>query len=123
MLFFLEHVGKLAAERGLTGTLQTRHQDNSRLARKMKLRSLATHELCQLVVDDFHHELTRLDGSKHIHAKCLVLYSISKLFCDLVVDISVEKRATNVFQCGRDIELGYFSLTLKYLERAFKAIG
>ena len=89
----------------------------------MKLRSLATHELCQLVVDDFHHELTRLDGSKHIHAKCLVLYSISKLFCDLVVDISVEKRATNVFQCGRDIELGYFSLTLKYLERAFKAIG
>ena len=60
MLLCLEHIGKLTTKCGLTRTLQTAHQYYRRLASKLDIYSLATHQGCQLVVNNLHHQLAWL---------------------------------------------------------------
>ena len=123
MLLLLEHIGELAAERGLTRALKTRHQDDRRLALQLELGSLTTHELGQFIVHNLHHQLSRLDGGEYVHTQRFLLDRIGERFGYLIVDISVEQRAANVLQ-----RLGYvyfcdFALAFQHLERAFKAVG
>ena len=116
VVFLLEHVGELAAERGLTRTLQTAHQDDGGLVGQFDANGFATHELSQLVVDNLHHELAWLDGGQHVHAQCFALHVVRETLGHFVVDIRIEQRAAHVLQRLGDIDLGDFSLTFQYLK-------
>ena len=70
---------------------------------------------------NLHHELSRLDSGKHIHAERFLLYTIGKGLCNLVVDIGIKQGTAHIFQCLGNINLGNLALSLQYLERAFKA--
>ena len=67
VLTIFQHLGKLTREGGLTRTLQTRHQNDGRMALQFQLYRLAAHQLGQLVVNNLHHQLTGLDSRQHIH--------------------------------------------------------
>ena len=123
MLSGFKHIGKLAAERGFTRTLQPRHQHHGGPALQFQLHGLATHQLCQLVVNDFNHQLPGLNGRKNIHAKGLLLYRISERFGNLKVNIRVKQRATYILQGFRYVDFGDFSLTFQYLKRTFKPVA
>ena len=118
MALVLQHVGKLSGERGFTRTLQTRHEDNSRFVLKFQVYSLSTHELCQFVVHELHHELSRLDGRKHVHTQCLLLHRVGESLRHLVVYVGVEQCAAHVFQRFGNVDLGDFAFTLQYLKRS-----
>ncbi len=122
MLTRLQHIGQLATERGLTRTLQTRHQHNGRTAFKFQFNSLSTHQFCQFVVDYLDHQLTGLDSRQHVHAQRLLLDSIRKLLGHLVVDIGIQQCLTHILQGFGNVNLGDFSLTFQYLERPFKSV-
>ena len=122
VLLGLQHIGKLTREGCLTRTLQTRHQDDSRTTFEVELYSLTTHQLCQLVVHNLHHQLAWLDGCEHIHTQRLLLDSISKLLGYFIVDVGIQQCLTHIFQRLCNVNLGDFSFTFQYLERAFKSI-
>ena len=86
----LQHIGEFARERGLTRTLQSRHQNNGRSVLELQVDSLTTHEFSQLVVHKLHHELSGLDGREHVHTHCLLLHSVGEGLCHLVVHVGIE---------------------------------
>ena len=122
VLLVLEHIGELSAKRGLTRTLQTAHQDYRRPAFELQFHSLATHQTCQLVMYELHHQLTRLHSRQHVHTQSLLLHGIGKCFGNFIVNVGIKQRATHIFQSFRNVYLGNLSLSLKYLKRAFKSI-
>ena len=118
----LQHVGQLAAERRLTRTLQTRHQDDGRAVLQLQLHGLAAHQLGQLVVHNLHHQLAGLHGSEHVHTHRLLLHGIRERLCHLVVHVGIKQCTTHVFQGFSYVDLGDLSLTFQYLERSLKSV-
>ena len=121
----LQQVGKLTAERGLTRTLQTRHQDDGRCTRTaldLQFGSLASHQFRQLVVHNLHHQLAGLHGSEHVHTHRLLLHGIRERLCHLVVHVGIKQCTTHVFQGFSYVDLGDLSLTFQYLERSLKSV-
>ena len=91
----LKFVGKFAGEGGFTRTLQTRHEDNCRFAFNVEWRLFATHQYCQLVVNDFYHQLAWVDRGDNVLAESLFLNGIGEVFSNIVVDIGVEQSAAH----------------------------
>ena len=114
--FGLEHIGQFAGKGGLTGTVETCHEDYGRASVEVQLGRLAAHELCQLVVDDLDHHLLGLDGSEHVLSQGLLLDGVGKLLGDLVIDVGIQQCATHVLQRFRYVYLCDFALALQYLE-------
>ncbi len=115
----LEAVGELAGEGGLTRALESGHEDDRGLAREVEPHALASHQGGELVVHDLHHELAGLHGGEHVHAHRLLLHGVGKLLGHFVVDIGVEQCPAYILECLGYVDLGDFSLTFQYLERAF----
>ena len=67
VVLVFQQVGKFTAECCFTRTLQSRHEDYCRTAFQFEFGSLSTHQFCQFVVNDLHHQLPWLDCSKHVH--------------------------------------------------------
>ena len=123
MLLLLEKVGKLSAERGLTRTLQTAHQDDGRTACEVQIGSFATHQLGQLVVYDLDHQLAWLYSCEHVHAKGFLLHRVGEVLGHLIVDVGVEQCTAHILQCLGYVNLGDFSLTFQYLETALQSVA
>ena len=104
MLLLLEHVGQLAGERCLTGTLKARHQDNGRLLLQLEFRSLTSHKLGELIMYNLNHELTGLHSRQHIHTQGFFLHRIGKGFSHLIVDISIEQCPAHVLKGLGDVD-------------------
>ena len=122
VLLVLEHVGELAAECGLTGTLESRHQHHRWPAAELQLGSLAAHELRQFVVNELHHELSGLHRREHVHAQCLLLYGINESLCHLVVHVGLGQCPADILQRFRHIYLGNLSFTFEYFKRALEPV-
>ena len=122
VLTCLQHIGQLTREGSLTGTLQARHQNDGRTALEFQLDGLTAHELRQLVVNNLHQQLTRLDGSEHVHTHRLLLHRVCKLLGNLIVHVGIQQSTTNILQRLGNINLRDFALTFQYLERPFKSV-
>ena len=121
-LLGLQHVGKFAAERCLTRALQTRHQYYRRLSRELQFRCCASHQRGEFVVNYLHHQLTRLNGREHVHSKRLLLHRVGELLRHFIVNVGIEQRTAHVLQGFRNVYLGDFAFTFKYLKRPFKSV-
>ena len=102
---------ELARESGLTRTLQTRHENDGRLAFNLKFGLLATHEQSQLVVHDFHHQFAWLEGVDNVLTHSLSLHGVGELLGDFIVNVGIEKSATYFFQRLGNVDFGDFALT------------
>ena len=121
-LLAFEHRGQLAREGGLTRTLQTRDQDHGRRALQPDVRGRAAHQLSQLVAHDLGHHLPRFDGFEHVLAQRLLFHLVGEALGDLIVDIGVDQRAANLFECLRDVDFGDAALALEDFERPFEFV-
>ena len=116
LLLGLEQVGELAAEGGLSGTLQTGHEDDGWLLVEVQVYGLTAHELSEFVVHELHHELSRLDGCEHVHAEGFFLHGVGEGLGHLVVHVGVEECAAHVLEGFGHIDFGYLAFALEYLE-------
>ena len=123
VLLILEHISKFATECSFTRTLQTRHQYDRRPVIQLKFSSLATHQLCQFIVNNLNHQLARLHSREHIHAHSLFLHCISKCFRHLKINIGIKQCASNIFQCFCNVYLGYFPLTFEDFKAVFESVA
>ena len=106
----------------LTRTLQTCHQDDGGIGLQVQINGLAAHQLCQFVVNDLDHQLTRLDGCKHVHAQSLLLHLVGEVLGNLIVYVGIEQRTTHVLESLCNIDFGDLAFTLEDFERALKTL-
>ena len=111
ILFSFEHPGQLSGEGSLTRTLQTGHQDNSRMTICINLNGFSTHQLSKFVVNDFHHQLAWFHSSKYVLSQRFFFYCIGKSFRYLVVNVGIQQGFTHIFQCFCYIDLSDFTFT------------
>ena len=117
-----EHIGKLAAEGSLTRTLQTAHEDDGRMAFELQWGFFATHEFCQLIVNQINHQLSRLNGCEHIHAECFLLHLVGEFLSHFIVYVGVEECTAHILHGFRHVDFCNFSFALQDFERAFQSI-
>ena len=115
----MQEIGEFARKSGLTGTLQTGHQDDGRRAFEVDLLCLTAHEVCQLVMGDLDHQLSRTNGIDHILAQRFLLHAVGKLLRRLVVHIRLQQGFADVLDRFRNVDFRYSSFTLENLERPF----
>ena len=108
--------GKLSRESSLTGTVQTGNQHNSRLSLDIDVRILASHQLCQLVVDNLDDHLLRFHGSEDILAYGLFLYIVAELLCNLVAHVRIKQGSAYILHRFRNVDFGNLSFTFQYFE-------
>ena len=125
MAIFLvfEQQGQLARKCGLTGTVKTGHEHNRRVALKLQVDGLTTHQSGEFVVHNLNHELTRLHAGEHILAESLLLDSVGEAFGNFIVDVGVDKRTAHVFKCFGYVDFGDATFTLQYFEGTFKSFA
>ena len=117
-----EHIGKLAAEGSLTRTLQTAHEDDGRMAFEFQWGFFATHEFCQLIVNQLNHQLSRLNGCEHVHAECFLLHLVGEFLSHFIVYVGVEECTAHILHGFRHVDFCNFSFALQDFERAFQSI-
>ena len=105
-LLSLEVVGEFSAEGGLTGTLQTSDEDDGGLALDVDFDGFAAHELCQLLVDNLHHQLARLDALDDVAAQGLGLHLVGELLGDGIAHVGVEKGLADLLDGLRHVDIG-----------------
>ena len=115
-MLILQKLSELTAHRRLTSTIETCHHDDGRTSLELEFLRLATHKKSKFIVNQFHHQLAWFNGSKHIHAQCLLLYGVGEALGNFVVDIGIEQGATNVLESFGYVDLCYFAFTLEYLK-------
>ena len=119
--FFTKHLGQLTTHGSLAGTVETHHQDHSRMTLEFHLLVLAPHQGSQLVVHNLHHELLGLYGGEHVLAQGLLLHGVGEVLGHLVVHIGVEQCASHILERFRHIDFRNLAFALQYLEGAFKS--
>jgi hypothetical protein len=120
--FRLEQVGQFPGECRLTGTVETGHQDDGGMSLELQFGGLSSHQCGELVVDDFDHELSRLDARQHVLSQCFLLHRVGKRLGHFVVDVGVEEGAAHLLEGFRHIDFGDAALALQYLERPLKSL-
>ena len=83
----------------------------------------AAEQLDQLVVNDLDHLLSGRDTLQHLLPYSTILYPSNERFSDLVIDVSLEKYATNLAHRLLDVGLRQLTLASKLLENAFELFG
>ena len=118
----LEHLGQLTTHGGLTGTVQTCHQDDSGMAFELHIGGLASHQGSQLVVHNLNHQLLGLNSCEHILAQGFLLDGIGKILGYLIVDVGIQQGTTYILQRFGNVNLGYLAFTLQYLKGPFESL-
>ena len=78
--------------RGFAGTLQTdHHNDRRRFGADFEFCRIAPHQLNELFVDDFDDLLCRHKAFENLCTDCTLCNGIDKRFCDLKVNVRLQK--------------------------------
>ena len=78
---------------------------------------------CQLVVNDLHHQLARLNGCEHVHAHGLFLDRISKCFGYFIVDVGIQKGTSDIFEGFGNIDLSNLAFAFKDFKTTFQSVA
>ena len=113
---------KLAGEGSLTGALQSRYQNNARIALNINIGGGAAHKSRQLVVDNLNHHLPRLDRLEHIHTQSLLLHRVAETLCKLITYIRIQQRLANILKSLRNINLRNPSFTFEQLKGVLQPV-
>ena len=98
LLAALQAVGEFAGKGRLTRALQTRHQDDRRVALDAEGRFLAAHESCQLVMYNLDHHLAGVDGVDHVLAHGFGLDVIDKLLGNGIAHVGIDESAAHLLE-------------------------
>ena len=118
-LLGFEQISQLTAEGSLTGTLQTTHQDDCRAVFQLQRSFLATHQFSQLVVNQLHHQLSRLHGSEHVHAQRLLLHLVGEFLSHLIVNVGIEECTAHILHGFSHVDFCNLTFTLQDFEGTF----
>ncbi len=77
----------------------------------------------ELLVDDLHDLLCRVEGLRDLVAERALAHSAGELLDDLEVDVGVEQRATDLANGAVDIRGAELAFAAQVLERIREAIG
>ena len=92
-----QHLGHLAARRGLARALQARHEQHGRPRRhKRNSRIDRPHEPHQLIMDDFNHDFGGLERVDDLGADRLLLHLVAELLGHFQVDVGLQQRGANL---------------------------
>ena len=122
-LLALDVRGYFARKGRFTRALQTGNQHNRRRTLQFDVRCRTAHQRGQFVADDFGHHLPRFDRLQHVLSESLLLDLVGKRLGDLVIDIGIDERTTNLFERLRNIYLGNTPFAFENFERPFEFIG
>ena len=119
ILLGLEIISQFGGKSSLTGTLETGHKNDRRRTFEIQFLRFATHQFCQLVVRNLHHQLSRTHGSNHVLSERFLFHAVGKLLGCLVVNIGFQQRFADVLHRLGDVYLGDTSFTFQDLKRPF----
>ena len=102
--------------------MQSGHEDDSGFVFQFQPYIFTTHELCQLVVHEFDHQLSRFHGSEHVHTEGLLLHSVREGLSHFIVHVGVDERTAHILHRLGDVDFCNFTLTLEDFERPFQAV-
>src|SRR4051794_34610869 len=92
MAFAQEELRELAAGGGLTRPLEAAHHDDGgRGLDEVDPRIYRAHQVDELVVDDLHHQLARLEAADHLLPDRLFLNLFGELLDYFEVDVGLEQ--------------------------------
>ena len=106
-----------------TGTLRLKTGLAEMLRGGVIMDVVTAEQLDQLVVNDLDHLLSGRDALQHLLPYSTILYPSNERFSDLVIDVSLEKYATNLAHRLLDVGLRQLTLASKLLENAFELFG
>ena len=119
MARILEPVAELARERRLAGALQTReHDDRGRVLREVEraIDALAQ-DVGELVIDDLHHLLCRVERFGDLGAERALAYARGERAHHVERDVRIEQRAADLADRAVDVRFGELAFALEMLER------
>ena len=117
--------GELAAGGGLARALEAGHEDHrrARLAREDEVAAGAAHQLGQLLVDELHDLLARVQRLEHLGAERALLHRGGELLDDLEVDVGLEQRQADLAHGLVDVVLGQLAARADVGEGRLEAFG
>ena len=115
----LQVVSQFRSKSGLTGTLQTGHQNNGRITFEVDFLRFTAHESRQLVMCDLHHQLSGTNRGDHVLTQGFLFHLVGKLFSGFVVHIRFQQCLTDVLDRLRNIDFSNTAFTFQDLERPF----
>ena len=98
--------GELGAGGRLARALQAGHQDHRRaVGGEGEVAAGAAHQPGQLLVDDLHHLLARIEALQHLGAEAALLQRLGEAFDDLEVDVGLEQGEADLAHRRVDVAL------------------
>ena len=120
---FHQPLGELAGERRLTGALQAgEHDDGRRLLGELEPALLAAEDRDQLVVDDLHDLLGRVERLVDLVAEGALAHLAGEVLDDLEGDVGVEQGAADLADGSVDVRGGELALAAQVAEGRGEAI-
>ena len=118
-----EPLRELAGEGRLTGTLEAgEHDDGRRLLRELEPALLPAEDRDELLVDDLHDLLGRVQRLVDLVAEGALAHLAGEVLDDLERDVGVEQGATDLADGAVDIRGGELALGAEVAERRGEAI-
>src|SRR5690606_1519151 len=120
----LEPLREFARERRLTRTLEPReHDDGRRLLRELELALLSAEDADELLVDDLHDLLGRVEGLVDLVGERTLAHASGELLRDLESDIRIQQGATDLAHRAVDIRGAELALGAEVLEGLGEPVG
>ena len=121
MAALFQPCGQLAGGRGLTRTLQSRHQNHGRRLRcEFESGGIGSQHRDQLVANDLDDLLGGRKRGQHLLTQSLGADVLDQLLDDVQVDVGFEQRDPDLFERLADIFLGDGALATQVLKGALK---
>ena len=123
MSALLQPVREFARSRGLTGTLQARHEDDGgRLRGELQLGGVFAEDGDELAVNDLDDLLGGRERGHDFLAEGLLANVLDELLDDVEVDVGFEQRHADFFERVADVFFGEGALAAEVLEGALELI-
>ncbi len=113
---------QLAAGRRFARALQAAQHDDRQLAAQVQRRIDRAQQLDQLVVDDSHDLLTRVQRREDALPECLLGHALHEVLDDRVADVRLQQRLLDQTQAVAHVGLGKFSLTAQRLKSRLQSV-